>query len=562
MALILGSGHSDGPTTQRERRKEKIGRACVNYHPSIWGDRFIAASQDDKELDPCTKQHAEKLKEEVKKMICDINNSYQKMTLIDAIQCLGVTYHFEMDIEKELHQMYDEKIDNNDNGDNLRATALRFRLLRQQGYNVSSGVFRKFKDNEGKFKATFSSDIWGLLSLYEAAYLGIHGDDILDEAIIFTTKHLKLALPHLTSPLRKLVELALEVPLCKRIERLQSRYYISIYEEDKERSDVLLEFSKLDYNLLQSLHRRELREISIWWKEKDFAGKLPFARDRVVECYFWILGVYFQPRYSRARRMMTKMIALTSVMDDIYDVYGTLEELELYTTTLERWDRGDIDQLPDYMKVHFVALLDVVDAFEDELNWEGKSYHVHYLKEAFKNLNKAYLDEARWASSGYVPTLEEYMRVALMSSGYPMLSVASLVGMGEVVTKEVLEWAIHVPPMIRTCFTVARLMDDIPSNKLEQERQHVASAVECYMKEHAISYEETIQKLQEMVAQGWKDINKECLKPTPVPMAVIIWVLNLARVLKVIYQHGDLYTNSNVETKERITKVLVEPIPL
>ncbi|XP_058088156.1 beta-cubebene synthase-like isoform X2 [Magnolia sinica] len=409
-------------------------------------------------------------------MIFDINNSYQKMTLIDAIQRLGVAYHFEMDIEKELHRMYDDKIDNNDNGDNLRATALRFRLLRQQGYNVSSDVFRKFKDNEGEFKATFSNDMWGLLSLYEAAYLGIHGDDILDEAIIFTTKHLKLALPHLTSPLRKLVELALEVPLCKRIERLQSRYYISIYEEDKERSDVLLEFAKLDYNLLQSLHRRELREISIWGKEKDFVGKFPFARDRVVECYFWILGVYFEPHYSQARRMMTKMIVLTSIMDDIYDVYGTLEELELYTATLERWDRGDIDQLPDYMKVLFVATLDVVDAFEDELNREGKSYRVYYLKEAFKNLNKAYLDEARWASSGYVPTLEEYISVALMSSGYPMLSVASLIGMGEDVTKEALEWAIHVPPMIRTCATIGRLMDDIPSNKRDSTLHQQYSA--------------------------------------------------------------------------------------
>ena len=70
----------------------------------------------------------------------------------------------------------------------------------------------------------------------------------------------------------------------------------------------------------------------------DFTKKLPFARDRVIECYFWILGVYFEPEYLFTRRTMTKVIAMTSVIDDIYDVYGTPEELELFTEAVERFD--------------------------------------------------------------------------------------------------------------------------------------------------------------------------------------------------------------------------------
>ena len=73
-----------------------------------------------------------------------------------------------------------------------------------------------------------------------------------------------------------------------------------------------------------------------WWKNLDFSHKLPFARDRVVECYFWILGVYFEPEYILARRILTKVIAMTSVIDDIYDVYGTIEELEIFTSAVER----------------------------------------------------------------------------------------------------------------------------------------------------------------------------------------------------------------------------------
>ena len=70
----------------------------------------------------------------------------------------------------------------------------------------------------------------------------------------------------------------------------------------------------------------------------DFANKLPFARDRVVECYFWTLGVYFEPQYHFGRTTFCKVIAMTSIVDDIYDVYGTLEEVELFTEAIERFE--------------------------------------------------------------------------------------------------------------------------------------------------------------------------------------------------------------------------------
>ncbi|KAL5832211.1 hypothetical protein ACOSQ4_017565 [Xanthoceras sorbifolium] len=43
-----------------------------------------------------------------------------------------------------------------------------------------------------------------------------------------------------------------------------------------------------------------------WWKNSDFVGKLPFARNRLVECYFWILGMYNEPYYAVSRRILVK----------------------------------------------------------------------------------------------------------------------------------------------------------------------------------------------------------------------------------------------------------------
>ena len=70
----------------------------------------------------------------------------------------------------------------------------------------------------------------------------------------------------------------------------------------------------------------------------NFARKMPFARDRLVEGYLWILGVYFEPQYSLARRILIKVFAMISIIDDIYDAYGTFEELKLFTEAIERFD--------------------------------------------------------------------------------------------------------------------------------------------------------------------------------------------------------------------------------
>ncbi|CBI31277.3 unnamed protein product, partial [Vitis vinifera] len=40
---------------------------------------------------------------------------------------------------------------------------------------------------------------------------------------------------------------------------------------------TLPELAKLDFNLVQSLHKEELSNLVRWWKELDFVTKLSFA---------------------------------------------------------------------------------------------------------------------------------------------------------------------------------------------------------------------------------------------------------------------------------------------
>lgn len=74
-----------------------------------------------------------------------------------------------------------------------------------------------------------------------------------------------------------------------------------------------------------------------WWKEVDLASKLPNSfRDRIAEFFFGMMGIYFEPRYSLARVISTKISMIMTVVDDTYDAYGTLPEVISFTDALQR----------------------------------------------------------------------------------------------------------------------------------------------------------------------------------------------------------------------------------
>ncbi|MCD7463707.1 hypothetical protein HAX54_051203 [Datura stramonium] len=99
------------------------------------------------------------------------------------------------DKDLSLKQIDDSLNNDNENsnfeGDeyNDGALALQFRLLRQHGYNIL-----KFSANSkmpmGNSRVN-ASDVLGLLNLYEASHVRTHGEDILEDALAFSTIHLE-----------------------------------------------------------------------------------------------------------------------------------------------------------------------------------------------------------------------------------------------------------------------------------------------------------------------------------------------------------------------------------
>ncbi|KAK2632335.1 hypothetical protein EUGRSUZ_L01686 [Eucalyptus grandis] len=545
-------------------------RRSGNFHPSIWGDYFLkyASDSSSKSSQDIAGERIERLKGEVKKMLTSaMDKLLQKLNLIDQIQRLGLAYHFEIEIDKELEQIHRSYFEFHcgDNDDDLHMTALLFRLLRQQGYDVSCEIFNKFKDNEGHFSKSLIADVRGLLSLFEACHVGFHGDDILNDALAFTVTHLEsIDKGKVSRNLEKEVSHALSQPIHKGLSRLEARHYIQLYQEEPLHNEVLLSLARLDFNLLQKQHQKELGNITRWWRDLDGERKFPFARDRLVELYFWMSGVYFEPKYEATREILTKMIVIVSIFDDMYDVYATLEEIEVFTEAIERWDVDAKDGLPKYMQVCYETLLDLYDEFGNKFTRKGQSYCLFYAKEVMKNHLKAYFAEAKWFHQNHMPTMEEYMPIASTSIGCELLLGTSFLGMGDIVTKNDFDWLLYSDSkMVKASKVVARLMDDIAGHKSEQERGHSPSSVECFMKQYRVTEEEAKEELRKQVVNAWKDMNEELRRSSAVPKLLRTRILNFAQVFDVVYNdEKDHYSHAGTKFKEHVTSLYVDPLPM
>ncbi|KAH7855598.1 hypothetical protein Vadar_026664 [Vaccinium darrowii] len=100
-----------------------------------------------------------------------------------------------------------------------------------------------------------------MLYLYKASYLLVEGESTLEEAREFTTKNLIQILNRedIDQYLAMLASRSVELPLHWRVSRLEVRSFIDVYERRADMNPTLLQFAKLDYNMVQATHQADLK---------------------------------------------------------------------------------------------------------------------------------------------------------------------------------------------------------------------------------------------------------------------------------------------------------------
>ncbi|PIN08916.1 Geranyl diphosphate diphosphatase [Handroanthus impetiginosus] len=499
----------------------------------------------------------EELREKTRGTLQKALDPMAAMKLIDTLQWLGISYHYEEEIDFWLGKLSQWDADDDD----LHATALRFRLLRQNARPVSSDVFKKFRVN-GKFRKSISEDKEGLLNLYEASCLGTNGEDILSEAAKFTENELKLSSANgiLPKHISRRVGRALELPRHMRMERLESRLYIDEYNIQENHSLLLLEQAKADYNEVQLLYQSELAEMSRWWKQLGLVEKLTFARDRPMECFLWTVGIFPEPKYSSLRVDLAKTVAILLVIDDIFDTYGTINELSLFKSAIQRWDLNAIEQLPQYMKICYMALYNTTNEIAYKVLREQGRNILPFLEKAWIDAIEAFMIEAEWFNNGHTPRVEDYLENGVTTSGAYMALVHAFFLMGEGLTIENVKlMAKPYPKLFSNSGRILRLWDDLGTAKEEQEKGDNASSISLLMKEKNMVHEDEARAYtMKLIHNLWKDLNTELLGSNILPLPIIRACFNMSRTSQVIYQHQEDSYFSSVD--KFVDLILFKPI--
>ncbi|XP_066368459.1 alpha-terpineol synthase, chloroplastic-like [Miscanthus floridulus] len=549
--------HQDDPDNKGDNRlKQNTGI----FHPSIWGDTFLGYSNPAASSQQQMTEREDKLKEEVAEMIASSSTATaaSRLQLIDALERLCLDHLFEEEISAALAQIETADV----SGYDLGTVALWFCLLRKHRYTVSPDVFVRFKDEEGGFLVDGPKD---LLNLYNASHMRTHGEVILEEAVLFSQTRLERMIPYMEeSSLAREIKSSLEIPLPRRVRIYESKYYISAYEKDATLHETVLQLAKLNSNIMQLHHRQELDIITRWWKDMDIESRLPFARDRIVECYLWILGVYYEPCYSRARIILTMNIAIATIVDDIFYSYATPEECELFTKCMESWDSKGARDLPECMKFALEKIFNSYETIENMLRQEEK-YRMPYLRYSAKDIVRSYNKEVKMLQEGYIPkSVEEHLKVSMMTGGCPFLSCASLVGMHDIATEECFDWVSSVPRMVQALSVILRLVDDLESYERERLIPHVASTIDSYMKEHNVSIEVARGQIHVLKEESWKDFNSEWLNTdnNAYPKQILERIFNLTRTMEFMYNKGENFTNCH-NLKDTVDSLLLaEPFAI
>ncbi|XP_057458258.1 ent-kaurene synthase 5, chloroplastic-like isoform X1 [Lotus japonicus] len=303
---------------------------------------------------------------------------YARLYMIDNLERLGIDHHFKSEVRsvlEETHRYWMQGME--DIFLDPTTCAMAFRMLRLNGYDVSSDPFYQY--SEDKFSNSlkgYLKDVGAILELYRASQVIIHPDE---SVLVKQSSWTRQLLKHYSSPHRvyadKLrshvyheVNEALNFPYHSNLERLLNRRSIEHYNVEEIRilktsyrscnlaNQETLNLAVEDFNIFQSIHGKEFKQLARWYTESRL-DKLKFARSKLAYNCFLCAATLFSPELSDARISMVKNGVLVTIVDDFFDVGSSEEEQVDLIQLVEQWD-ADINTLccSETVKIIFSAI--------------------------------------------------------------------------------------------------------------------------------------------------------------------------------------------------------------
>ncbi|ONK75295.1 uncharacterized protein A4U43_C03F15370 [Asparagus officinalis] len=264
-----------------------------------------------------------------------------------------------------------------------------------------------------------------MYDVYKASHICLSHEPELEKAKAFSKKILQKGIlsnkndaTDLTE-LQKEIEHEVSVPWLARMDHLEHKRYIenggiyhfqikkgSFCRFQEEVTSLQIQLARKSFTLRQSIYRSELEEIKRWSKDQCLS-EIGFGRETTTTCYFGIATVSPLPLFDDVRKVIAKCAIMITIIDDFFDEKASLEELHKLTNAVMRWNG---DSLSGTSSIIFNAL----DKLVDEI-----AHHNLYVKGVLQDIWYETLDswlrEAMWSKSKYVPSIQEYLEVGMVS---------------------------------------------------------------------------------------------------------------------------------------------------
>ncbi|KAL5175961.1 Ent-kaur-16-ene synthase, chloroplastic [Glycine soja] len=461
--------------------------------------------------------------------------------------------------------------------------AMAFRMLRLNGYDVSSDPFYQY--SEDKFAESlkgYLKDVGAVIELYRASQAIIHPDESILVRQSLWTKHL---LKQESSPyrlyadkLRSYVDLeikdVLNFPYHANLERLLNRRSMEHYNTVETRilkasyrscnlaNQEILKLAVEDFNICQAIHIEELKQLSRWVVERRL-DTLKFARQKLAYCYFSCAATIFSPELSDARISWAKSGVLTTVVDDFFDVGGSEEEHVNLIQLVEKWD-VDINTVccSETVKIIFSAIHSTVcEIGEKSVKQQGRNVKNNVIK-IWLNLVQSMFREAEWLRTKTVPTIGDYMENAYISFALGPIVLPALYLVGPKLSDEVTENH-ELNYLYKLMSTCGRLLNDIHSFKRESEEGKLnVLALRIAHGNGVITAEDATEEMKGIAEEKRRELLRLILqeKGSVVPRECKDLFWKMIKVLHLFYMKDDGFTSHEMHSS--VNAVLKKPVIL
>ncbi|KAM0833897.1 hypothetical protein ACQ4PT_063960 [Festuca glaucescens] len=425
--------------------------------------------------------------------------------------------------------------------------AMAFRLLRMNGYNVSSDELSHIAEASAFHDSLqgYLNDTKSILELYRASKVTLSEDELILDNLgswsgsLLTQKLFSDGFPRISTYAE--VEYALNFPFSATLERLEHKRNIE-------------HFNARDSHMMNTEY---------FWVKENKLDQLQFARQKLTYCYLSAAATIFPPELSDARMSWAKNAVLTTVVDDFFDIGGSKEELENLIALVEKWDEHHKDDFfSEQVKIVFCALYTTVNQLGSMASAVQNRCVRNHLIETWLQLLRSMMTEAEWQISQYVPTVEEYMTNGVVSFALGPIVLPALYFVGEKISECVVKDQEH-SELFRLMSTCGRLLNDIQGFEREGSEGKLNSVSLLVLHSGgSMSVEGARKAIQKTIVASRRDLLRLVLKEdVVVPRACKDLFWKMCKILHLFYFQTDGFSSPK-EMASAVDAVINEPLKL